>query len=86
MSCQIAHIHIFILLPLAAFTDALYDQIVAKATGQMLSLDDFVIVVVLYSMYGRNDILRLVFNMFDKVGSHSALSLTLFNVRDGCRW
>ena len=35
----------------------------AKATGQMLSLDDFVIVTVLYSMYGRNDILRLVFNM-----------------------
>lgn len=29
----------------------------------MLSLDDFVIVTVLYSMYGRNDILRLVFNM-----------------------
>jgi len=59
----------FIDEPRSAFTDALYDQIVAKATGQMLSLDDFVIVTVLYSMYGRNDILRLVFNMFDKDGS-----------------
>lgn len=40
----------FIDEPRSAFTDALYDQIVAKATGQMLSLDDFVIVTVLYSM------------------------------------
>lgn len=59
----------FIGEPRSKFTDALYDQILAKATGGELTLEDFVVVTVLYCMYSRMDILRLVFNMFDKDSS-----------------
>lgn len=55
--------------PRSLFTDALYDQMIAKATGQMMQLDDFIITTILYCNYGQEDLLRLIFNMFDKDGS-----------------